>query len=105
MSSPASELDMRRSAMLSAPKGNTISAQAKATIERRFAGDHNVTGNFDERFLSGVTALQLVAEYPFGVGEVARREELQALNPRATYLTYETAGHRSEEHTSELQSH
>ncbi|XYD07970.1 hypothetical protein R1A27_23380 [Methylobacterium sp. NMS12] len=53
-------------------------------IERRFAEDHNVTGNFDERFLSGVTALQLVVEYPFGVGEVARREELQALTGLVT---------------------
>lgn len=53
-------------------------------IERRFAEDRNVTGNFDERFLSGVTALQLVVEYPFGVGEVARREELQALTGLVT---------------------
>lgn len=53
-------------------------------IERRFAEDHNVTGNFDERFLSGVTALQLVVEYPFGVGEVTRREELQALTGLVT---------------------
>lgn len=53
-------------------------------IERRFAEDHNVTGNFDERFLSGVTALQLVVAYPFGVGELARREELQALTGLVT---------------------
>jgi hypothetical protein len=53
-------------------------------VERRFAEDHNVTGNFDERFLSGVTALRLVVAYPFGVGEVARREELQALTGLVT---------------------
>nr|NKR04331.1 hypothetical protein [Escherichia coli] len=46
-------------------------------IERRFADDHNVSEYFDERFFSGVTALRLVVAYPFGVGEVGRREELK----------------------------
>lgn len=54
------------------------------TIETRFAGDSNVTGNADERFLSGFTALQLVLEYPFGVGEVARRDELRNLTGLVT---------------------
>ncbi|MCJ2049722.1 hypothetical protein [Methylobacterium sp. J-070] len=53
-------------------------------IERRFAEDTNVSSNVDERFLSGVSALQLVVTYPFGVGEVARREELQALTGLVT---------------------
>ncbi|MCJ2087745.1 hypothetical protein MKK88_17405 [Methylobacterium sp. E-005] len=53
-------------------------------IEKRFADDHNVSENFDERFLSGITALRLVAAYPFGVGEVARREELKALTGLVT---------------------
>ncbi|KQP40911.1 hypothetical protein ASF49_19715 [Methylobacterium sp. Leaf104] len=54
------------------------------TIEARFAGDGNVSGNADERFISGFTALQLVAEYPFGVGETTRREELRALTGLVT---------------------
>jgi hypothetical protein len=54
------------------------------SIETRFAGDGNVSGNADERFISGLTALQLVAEYPFGVGEVARRDELRALTGLVT---------------------
>lgn len=62
------------------PLPNTL-AQA---IERRFADDHNVSENFDERFLSGITALRLVAAYPFGVGEIARREELKALTGLVT---------------------
>ncbi len=53
-------------------------------IERRFADDHNVSENFDERFLSGITALRLVVAYPFGVGEIARREELKALTGLVT---------------------
>ncbi|MGU3666367.1 O-antigen ligase family protein [Methylobacterium sp. A49B] len=53
-------------------------------LERRFAADTNLSGNVDERFLSGVSALQLVAAYPFGVGEIARREELQALTGLVT---------------------
>lgn len=53
-------------------------------IEKRFAEDHNVSGNFDERFLSGVTALQLVVTYPFGLGEVAREDELRALTGLTT---------------------
>lgn len=53
-------------------------------IEKRFGEDHNVSENFDERFLSGVTALRLVAAYPFGVGEIARREELKALTGLVT---------------------
>ncbi|MEL6059934.1 MULTISPECIES: O-antigen ligase family protein [unclassified Methylobacterium] len=59
----------------------TTLAQA---IERRFADDHNVSENFDERFLSGITALRLVVAYPFGVGEIARREELKALTGLVT---------------------
>ncbi len=62
------------------PLPNTL-AQA---IERRFAEDNNVTSNFDERFLSGITALRLVVAYPFGLGEVARREELRALTGLVT---------------------
>ncbi len=54
------------------------------SIETRFAGDGNVSGNADERFISGFTALQLVAEYPFGVGETTRREELRALTGLVT---------------------
>ncbi|KQP59966.1 hypothetical protein ASF41_09730 [Methylobacterium sp. Leaf111] len=54
------------------------------SIETRFAGDGNVSGNADERFISGFTALQLVAEYPFGVGETMRREELRALTGLVT---------------------
>jgi hypothetical protein len=53
-------------------------------IERRFAEDTNVSSNVDERFLSGISALQLVVAYPFGVGEVARRSELQALTGLVT---------------------
>ncbi len=53
-------------------------------IEKRFADDHNVSENFDERFLSGITALRLVVAYPFGVGEIARREELKALTGLVT---------------------
>ncbi|MBP1183106.1 hypothetical protein [Methylobacterium sp. PvR107] len=53
-------------------------------IERRFTEDTNVAGNADERFLSGITALQLVVEYPFGLGEVARRDELRALTGLVT---------------------
>lgn len=54
------------------------------SIETRFAGDGNVSGNADERFISGFTALQLLAEYPFGVGETTRREELRALTGLVT---------------------
>lgn len=54
------------------------------SIETRFAGDGNVSGNADERFISGFTALQLVVEYPFGVGETTRREELRALTGLVT---------------------
>jgi hypothetical protein len=53
-------------------------------VERRFAEDTNVSSNVDERLLSGISALQLVVAYPFGVGEVARREELQALTGLVT---------------------
>ena len=53
-------------------------------VERRFTEDTNVASNVDERFLSGISALQLVVAYPFGVGEAARREELQALTGLVT---------------------
>jgi uncharacterized membrane protein len=53
-------------------------------IEKRFAEDGNVSGNADERFVSGLTALQLVVEYPFGVGEIMRRDELRALTGLVT---------------------
>jgi hypothetical protein len=61
-----------------------LPATLAQAIEKRFAQDNNVGGNFDERFLSGVTALQLVAAYPFGLGEVARRDELRALTGLVT---------------------
>ncbi|MEH3120195.1 MAG: glycosyltransferase [Methylorubrum populi] len=53
-------------------------------VEKRFAEDNRVSGNFDERFLSGVTALRLVAEHPFGVGEIARRDALRAMTGLVT---------------------